>query len=142
MPITKILPSGTRVELDEDLSPYALAVGAVNVPNSALSDILDLLTGGNFSLVPAEQAENNKAHIRGIYELCALWIKTPRLHLGASPIPKGAIRPGPAFSWNDACWLWNLFRLGEAGMVGAPADTGLGEGETAPQDGSDVPDAA
>lgn len=137
MPIKKTLPSGTVVQLDDELSPYALAVGGVNVPNSALSDILDLLTGGNFSLVPAEQAENNKAHIRGIYELCALWIKTPKLVLNG-PIPKGAIRPGPAFSWNDACWLWNLFRLGESALVGAPADQGLGEGETVAPDGDDV----
>ena len=138
MPIKKQLPSGTIVELDDDLSPYAIVTGSIAVPNTALQDILDLLTGGNFSIVKDEQIENNKAYIRGIYELAALWIKAPALHLGTSPLPKGAIRPGAAFSWNDALWLWNLFRLGEAGLVGVAEDNQSGEGAEPPSDGADV----
>jgi hypothetical protein len=129
------------VDLDDDLSPYALATGAFNIPNSALSDILDLLTGGNFSPVPELQTENNKAHIRGIYELCALWIGKPILYLGKGPAPKGAIKPGPAFSWGDACYVWNLFRLGEGITLASAADTGLDESAATPPISDDVSDA-
>ena len=141
MPIRKTLPSGLRVELDDNLDPYALATGAVNVPNSALGDILSLLTGGDFSPVPELQTENNKAYIRGIYELCALWMTAPRLVLKGTP-PKGAIRPGPAFSWGDAVAVWNFFRLGDGTFVGAAADHEPGESAAADTNSAAVEQSA
>ena len=125
MPLTHILPSGLAVELDESLTAYALCTTDIPIPNTALHDILDLLTGGSYAGDLNGQIAAMQKHLRGCYELCALWMVKPRLvlpRMGAAGADDYIPGVGPLkLSSGDAIALFSFFRVGELRDVGFAA---------------------
>ena len=105
------LSSGLVLELDEALNGYTIATTDVPIPNTALHDILDLLTGGTYAADLDGQNKAMQKHLRGCYELAALWMKRPRLVLRGEA-SKDDLVPGPDFSTADAIELYSFFRRG------------------------------
>ncbi len=141
MATRKQLPSGRTVELGE-LDPYTLATTNVAIPNTALHDVFTLLTGGTFSLDTDAQNENDAGFIRGVYEVCSLWMVKPKLVLRGKA-KNGDLRPGiGGLSWGDALALYNLFRIGDGSGMDAPAGDEPGQDAGTASAGDEVPVAA
>ena len=136
--LTKLLPSGLVVALDEALTAYTLATTHVPIPNTALHDILDLLTGGSYAADLDGQNKAMQKHLRGCFELAALWMVKPRLVLRGDA-GRDDLVPGPDFSPADAIALYSFFRLGTLRDVETAADQ-QPDGDAAPD--TDVPAVA
>lgn len=122
----KKLPSGQVVTV-RDLSPYEIATTNIPIPNQALHDVLSLLTGQESSADPKRQAEIDRAYIRGVYEIAALWLESPRLVLRGS-VPEGALTPAK-LPWADAVALYAQFRFGSSPTLPDATDNPPGVSE-------------
>jgi len=129
MPREITLVSTGRAVTVNDLSAYDLAATDIPLPNQAMHDVLTLVTGAGLALSQAQQNENDRAYIRGVYELCALWLEKPKLVL-RGPAINGSITPGQ-LSWGEATELWGLFRRGDT-QTATPNEPGQGEGTALP----------
>lgn len=136
MPITekRVLANGQHALLEMP-DMFALVSGQVNMPNSALADVLQLIAGDDFALDPKEQLRINKAKVAGIYEVTALCMAEPKLTLCGTP-KDGELTPRD-LAWGDVVGIYAWFRLGGSNRVSTPEDS-ESPGSTEPPQTSDT----
>ncbi len=100
---------------------FALVSGAVNLPNTALADVLQLIAGDDFAIDPKEQLRINKAKVSGLYEVVALCMAEPKLILRGQP-KDGEITPRD-LAWGDVTGIYAWFRSGSRTFVPASEDS-------------------
>jgi len=120
----------------------ALISGNVDIPNSALADVLDLALGGSFAADADEQLAGNKRYVRAVYELAALCLVTPKVYIPRGkkvrPLREGEIGTQD-LAWAEVVTLYNWFRYGVPASLPAAAPLQPGVGDATAPAGDDLP---
>jgi hypothetical protein len=141
MPQDKILPSGRKVVFEMP-DMLALVAGGIDIPNQALTDVINLAFGRNYSADPAQQLTVDLAHLRGMLEIAALCLSEPKVYIPRGkkqrPLRKGEISYRD-LAWEDVLELNAMFRFGGAPILPPAADSEPQLGEAAAPSGDDLP---
>src|SRR5689334_16449354 len=104
---TRTLATGQRARLEMP-DMLALVGGGIDIPNSALADVVELVFGDAFALTEEEQLASNRKRIKGLYEIAALCLVEPRLVLRGTP--KAGEIGSRDLSWGDVLGINAWFR--------------------------------
>lgn len=123
-----------------------LVGGGIDIPNSALGNVLDLIYNGivpivNDKMTPEQRAvakfKSTQRQIKAMYQLAALCLVEPIIAIDR--VPKDGELSYRDLGWRDVIEIHAMFQIGGSFYAEPTDDNGSSVGETDAPDGGGVP---